>query len=62
MVPCLSKCVNHKRYWRRDNRGTMLRVIGGEPATYPYLTMAAQIHAGLDGLRRGLRIALRRRP
>ncbi|WP_231943480.1 glutamine synthetase family protein [Hydrogenophaga crassostreae] len=53
--------------WGRDNRGAMLRVIGGagdpgtrienrigEPAANPYLTMAAQIHAGLDGLRRGL--------
>jgi glutamine synthetase len=52
--------------WGRDNRGAMLRVIGGagdagtrienrigEPAANPYLTMAAQIHAGLDGLRRG---------
>lgn len=54
--------------WGRDNRGAMLRVIGGagdpgtrienrigEPAANPYLTMAAQIHAGLDGLRRGLK-------
>jgi glutamine synthetase len=54
--------------WGRDNRGAMLRVIGGagdsatrienrigEPAANPYLTMAAQIHAGLDGLRRELK-------
>ena len=54
--------------WGRDNRGALLRVIGapgdeatrienrmGEPAANPYLTMAAQIHAGLDGLRRQLR-------
>jgi glutamine synthetase len=46
----------------------MLRVIGecgdagtrienrvGEPAANPYLYMAAQIHAGLDGIERGLR-------
>ncbi|MDP2065531.1 MAG: glutamine synthetase family protein [Burkholderiaceae bacterium] len=49
--------------WGRDNRGAMLRVIGGpndgatrienrigEPAANPYLYMAAQIHAGLEGL------------
>jgi glutamine synthetase len=54
--------------WGRDNRGAMLRVIGecgdagtrienrvGEPAANPYLYMAAQIHAGLDGIERGLR-------
>ena len=54
--------------WGLDNRGAMLRVIGGasdpgtrienrigEPAANPYLYMAAQIHAGLSGLRRGLR-------
>jgi glutamine synthetase len=54
--------------WGRDNRGAMLRVVGGagdgatrienrigEPAANPYLYMAAQIHAGLDGLARGLR-------
>ncbi len=53
--------------WGRDNKGAMLRVIGGpgegatrienragEPAANPYLAMAAQIHAGLDGIRRGL--------
>ena len=51
--------------WARDNRGVMLRVLGepgdptthienrvGEPAANPYLYMAAQIHAGLDGLAR----------
>jgi len=50
--------------WGRDNRGAMLRVIGhpgdaatrienriGEPMANPYLTMAAQIHAGLHRLR-----------
>ncbi|MBL8378726.1 MAG: glutamine synthetase [Burkholderiales bacterium] len=51
--------------WGRDNRGAMLRVVGaagdaatrienrlGEPAANPYLYMAAQIHAGLDGIAR----------
>jgi glutamine synthetase len=49
--------------WARDNRGVMVRVLGqpgdpsthlenrvGEPAANPYLYMASQIHAGLDGL------------
>ncbi|MDP3346664.1 MAG: glutamine synthetase family protein [Hydrogenophaga sp.] len=49
--------------WGQDNRGAMLRVVGGagdpatrienrlgEPAANPYLYMASQIHAGLDGL------------
>jgi glutamine synthetase len=53
--------------WGRDNRGAMLRVIGecadaatrienriGEPAANPYLYFASQIHAGLDGIQRGL--------
>jgi glutamine synthetase len=53
--------------WGRDNRGAMLRVLGragdgatrienriGEPSANPYLYIAAQIHAGLDGLARGL--------
>ncbi len=53
--------------WARDNRGAMLRVIGGagqaatrienrvgEPAANPYLYMASQIFSGLDGLRRQL--------
>ena len=53
--------------WGRDNRGAMLRVVGeagdaatrienriGEPAANPYLYIAAQIHAGLDGIARGL--------
>lgn len=53
--------------WARDNRGVMVRVLGqpgdpatrlenraGEPAANPYLTMAAQIAAGLDGLDRQL--------
>jgi len=53
--------------WGRDNRGAMLRVVGapgdpatrienrlGEPAANPYLYMAAQIVAGLDGLARQL--------
>lgn len=54
--------------WGRDNRGAMLRVIGecgdagtrienrlGEPAANPYLYLASQIHAGLDGITRELR-------
>ena len=54
--------------WGRDNRGAMLRVVGrpgdagtrienrlGEPSASPYLYMASQIEAGLDGLRRSLR-------
>jgi glutamine synthetase len=54
--------------WGRDNRGALLRVLGrcgdastrienriGEPSANPYLYIAAQIHAGLDGLRRKLR-------
>ena len=49
--------------WARDNRGAMIRVMGrpGDPATHlenrvgeplanPYLYMASQIHAGLDGI------------
>ena len=49
--------------WGADNRGAMLRVIGGagdaatrienrlgEPAANPYLYMASQIHAGLAGM------------
>jgi glutamine synthetase len=53
--------------WGRDNRGAMLRVIGecgddatrienriGEPAANPYLYLASQIHAGLDGIERAL--------
>jgi glutamine synthetase len=56
--------------WGRDNRGAMLRVVGsageaGDPATRienriaepmanPYLAIASQIWAGLDGLQREL--------
>jgi glutamine synthetase len=53
--------------WARDNRGVMLRVMGqpgdaathienriGEPLANPYLYLASQIHAGLDGLARRL--------
>ncbi len=53
--------------WARDNRGVMVRVMGvpddpathlenraGEPLANPYLYMAAQIHAGLDGVARKL--------
>ena len=54
--------------WGRDNRGAMLRVIGqcrdnatrienriGEPAANPYLYIASQIYAGLDGLKHHLK-------
>jgi glutamine synthetase len=53
--------------WGRENRGALLRVVGGrgdpgtrienragEPAANPYLYFASQIHAGLDGLARKL--------
>ena len=57
--------------WGRDNRGAMLRVIGeqmdpssrienrlGEPAANPYLYMASQIYAGLDGISQKLKAPL----
>jgi glutamine synthetase len=53
--------------WGRDNRGAMVRVLGGpgepasraenrigEPAANPYLYMGSQILAGLDGIARKL--------
>ena len=53
--------------WALENRGTLIRVQGspgdrsshvenrlGEPAANPYLYMAANIAAGMDGIRRGL--------
>jgi glutamine synthetase len=53
--------------WGRDNRGAMIRVLGGpgdpatrienrigEPAANPYLYFASQIHGGLDGIERKL--------
>jgi glutamine synthetase len=53
--------------WGFDNRGAMVRVIGGgsdpatrfenrigEPAANPYLYIASQIVAGLDGIERKL--------
>jgi len=53
--------------WAQDNRGVMIRVLGGpgdpsthlenragEPLANPYLYMASQIHAGLDGIARKL--------
>ncbi|MGH3160222.1 MAG: glutamine synthetase family protein [Streptosporangiaceae bacterium] len=56
--------------WAMENRGAMVRVQGspgdagshvenriGEPAANPYLYMAANIAAGLDGIRRGLDVA-----
>jgi len=53
--------------WGRDNRGVMVRVLGGpgdqatrlenrvgEPAANPYLYMASQVLAGIDGMERRL--------
>ncbi len=53
--------------WGRDNRGVMIRVLGGpndpatrfenrvgEPAANPYLYMASQILSGMDGVDRKL--------
>lgn len=53
--------------WARDNRGAMLRVIGGagqnasrienrigEPTANPYLYLASQLFSGLDGIERHL--------
>ena len=53
--------------WGKENRGALLRVIGGpghpgtrienrigEPAANPYLYFASQIHAGRDGMARRL--------
>ena len=67
--------------WCHDHRGVMVRVLGapgdaatrlenrvGEPAANPYLYIASQIAAGLDGIeqqarsRRAGRRSLRRRP
>jgi glutamine synthetase len=53
--------------WGKDNRGALIRVVGGagdratrienragEPAANPYLYFASQIHSGLDGIARKL--------
>ncbi len=53
--------------WAYENRGALLRVIGeagssatrienrvGDPAANPYLYLASQVAAGIDGVRRGL--------
>lgn len=53
--------------WSHDNRGAMLRLIGGygdeatrienrsgEPCANPYLYMASQIYSGLDGIKNKL--------
>jgi len=53
--------------WHRDHRGVLVRLLGGpgdpatrfenrvgEPAANPYLYIAAQVAAGLDGVDRGL--------
>ncbi|MEV0988696.1 glutamine synthetase family protein [Streptomyces sp. NPDC049949] len=54
--------------WSAENRGALVRVLGGpgeesthvenrigEPCANPYLYLAAQLAAGLDGIERGLR-------
>lgn len=54
--------------WGKDNRGAMLRVVGGpddpatrienrigEPAANPYLYLASQIYSGLDGINNKLK-------
>jgi glutamine synthetase len=56
--------------WGKENRGALLRVVGGpgdpgtrienragEPAANPYLYFASQIYSGLDGLARRLPLA-----
>ena len=61
--------------WGRDNRGVMLRVIGGagdaatrienrvgEPSANPYLYMASQIVCGLDGVEQQARARAVGRP
>jgi glutamine synthetase len=53
--------------WGKENRGALLRVVGGpgnpatrienragEPAANPYLYFASQVHSGLDGIARKL--------
>ncbi len=53
--------------WGKENRGALLRVVGGpgdpdtrienragEPAANPYLYFASQIHSGMDGMARKL--------
>ena len=53
--------------WGRDNRGALIRVVGGagdagtrlenragEPAANPYLYMVSQVLSGLDGMEKGL--------
>ncbi len=53
--------------WGKENRGAMLRVVGGpgdpgtrienrvgEPAANPYLYFASQVYSGLDGMERKL--------
>ena len=58
--------------WGYDHRGAMVRVLGGrgdpatrlenrlgEPAANPYLYIASQLVAGLDGIERSLKLAPR---
>ena len=74
-TPTINGYKRYRRYslapdraiWARDNRGVMIRVLGGpgdpatrlenrigEPAANPYLYMASQIFTGLDGMERML--------
>ena len=60
----------HRVTWASENRGALIRVLGapgdpathienraGEPCANPYLYMASQIAAGLDGIERSLTLA-----
>jgi glutamine synthetase len=64
---CSYSLAPDRAIWGRDNRGVMVRVLGGpgdpatrlenrvgEPAANPYLYMASQIYTGLDGMERML--------
>jgi glutamine synthetase len=57
----------HRANWARDNKGAMIRVVGrpmdpgthienrvGEPAANPYLYLAANLIAGMDGIRNAI--------
>jgi len=57
----------HRANWARDNKGSMIRVVGhpmdpgthienrvGEPAANPYLYLAANLIAGVDGIRNAI--------
>jgi glutamine synthetase len=57
----------HRANWARDNKGAMVRVVGrptdpgthienrvGEPAANPYLYLASNLIAGMDGIRNAI--------